>query len=125
MPRGTKAKAKAKGKGKAVMVPRELPHQLKSLQFDLPMSLIRDNYYGERDVQLVVEYLLECSTADLEYWLRMLTTFRPFLMQLIAHPFSAKRRREEIEVNTRKRLCKTLAVQPNGVIRAGPSVQHH
>ena len=121
MPRGTKAKAKAKGKGKAVMVPRELPHQLYNLQFDFPMSLIADDYYAERDVSLVVEYLLECSTADLEYWLRMLITFRPFLMQLIAHPFSAKRRREDIEVNTRKRLKKTLAVQPNGMIRAGPS----
>ena len=121
-------KAKAKAKGMAAgrrMVPRELPRQLYNLQFDIPMSDIADGYYAERDVSLVVKYLLECSTADLEYWLRMLTTFRPFLMQLIAHPFSAKRRREEIEVNTRKRLCKTLAVQPNGVIRAKPSVQHH
>ena len=122
MPPKAKAKAKAKAGGRWWRL-RQLPYQLYNLTLDRPMSDIADGYYTERQVSTVVEYLLECSTADLEYWLRLLTTYRPLMMKLIAPRFSAKRRREELVVNMRKRLRLTLAVQPNGVVRAAPSTE--
>ena len=57
----------------------------------------------EHEMMDAVDFLIECTAADLGYWLRMLTTFLPRLMSLIAPRYAAKREQEERRVNVRKR----------------------
>ena len=73
--------------------------------------------YTPMTVDLVVNFLIGCTTTELQHWLQIMLQRLPCLLGQVAPLYCRRARSEALMVGYRARLSLPLVVMPNGIVR--------